>query len=174
MSESLTIASYTDLLLPPQVVSKIDVSSLVTDAERLDNEMTTFVVRSKTSSTPPTKLTASEQLADFLRLNKITIKSSHECGELVKQLRLLKEKAPVLHMTFAVTADQESLQLLVQWLRGSVHPQALLIVGLQPALVAGAYVRTPNHVLDLSLRAKLTGSRNLLAKELETLRAGNQ
>ena len=55
-------------------------------------------------------------------------------------------------------------------MRGSVHPQAVISVGLQPALIGGVYVRTPNHVMDLSLRARLKGNRELITKELEALR----
>jgi F0F1-type ATP synthase delta subunit len=61
------------------------------------------------------------------------------------------------------------LQELIAWLRSSVHPQAVISVGLQPALVAGVYLRTPNHVHDLSMRAVLKKSRGLLTKELEAL-----
>jgi F0F1-type ATP synthase delta subunit len=51
-----------------------------------------------------------------------------------------------------------------------VHKQAVIEVGLQPALIAGVYIRTPNHVQDLSLRAMLKGGRDILIKELEALR----
>ena len=75
-------------------------------------------------------------------------------------------------MTFAVPADRESLRYIVQWVRTSVHPQALLQIGLQPALVAGVYLRTPNRVHDFSLRAALNGQHDALVKELGALRAG--
>ena len=82
----------------------------------------------------------------------------------------MKDKVPVIHMTFAVQADPTSLQQIVQWLRSSVHPQVVISVGLQPSLVAGVYMRTPNHVRDLSLRTLLTGQHEVLVKELEALR----
>ena len=85
-------------------------------------------------------------------------------------LRILKDKVPVLHMTFSVTADVESLQTLTQWVRNSVHPQAVIAVGLQPSLVAGVYLRTPNHIHDFSVRGALEGRHGLLIEELETLR----
>jgi len=72
-------------------------------------------------------------------------------------------------MTFAVEADAQSLQQIVQWLRSSVHPQAVLAVGIQPGLVAGVYMRTPNKVHDLSMRAALKKGRSIIAKELEAL-----
>lgn len=39
--------TYADFALPPSVVSKIDVSRLVSEVERLDGELTTMAVRAK-------------------------------------------------------------------------------------------------------------------------------
>jgi len=71
-----------------------------------------------------------------------------------------------MHMTFATVADPESLQKLVDWIRQEIHPQALLHVGLQPALVGGVYLRTPNHIHDFSLRQLLADKRSIIVDEL--------
>lgn len=170
MNESVT-KTYADFILPPSVVSKRDVSRLVDEVERVDNSLTTSLVRAKTGITEQISVVLSEGLKEFLIQNQLTLKSSRERTDLIKQLRQLKDTVPVIHMTFAVTADPDSLQQLTAWLRTSVHRQAVISVGLQPALVAGVYLRTPNHVHDLSLRAMLDGSHGILVKELETLRA---
>ncbi len=167
------VKTHADFVLPPSVVSKIDVSRLVSEVERIDNELTTAAVRAKTGPQPATVPILSEQLTGFLNLNKLAPATSRERSELIKELRLLKDKVPVIHMTFAVPADRESLRQLAQWLRTSVHPQAVISDGLQPALVAGVYLRTPNQVHDLSLRAMLDGSHNVLINELEMLRGVN-
>lgn len=169
MSE-LTVKPYTEFVVPATLVTKLDVSRLVTEVEKVDNEMTEAEVRTKTGASQTPLPVFSEQLTEFLNQNQLKLEDSQGRSELVKQLRQLKDKVPIIHMTFSVTADRESLQQLAQWLRTSVHPQAVIDVGLQPALVAGVYLRTPNHVHDLSLRAKLDGSRNVLEKELESLR----
>jgi F0F1-type ATP synthase delta subunit len=106
-----------------------------------------------------------------LTLNKLSLEKSTERTELIRQLHIFKDNVPVIHMTFAVEADTESLGQIAQWLRESIHPQAVIAVGLQPGLVAGVYLRTPNHVHDLSLRTKLRTSRGVLLKELEALHA---
>lgn len=169
MSEP-TVKTYTDFVVPVSLVTKLDVSRLVSEVEKVDNEMTGAEVRAKAGApqTPPPIF--SEQLTEFLNQNELKLEDSQGRSELVKQLRQLKDKVPIIHMTFSVTADRDSLQQLAQWLRSSVHPQAVIDVGLQPALVAGVYLRTPNHVHDLSLKAKLDGSRDVLEKELESLR----
>lgn len=162
--------TYAEFVLPSLIVTRADLSRLVNDLESVDNELTAAAVRAK-SGIKQNQLTISEELTAFLQTNALQIGTdSHARADLIKQLRLLKEKAPIVHMTFAVNADRESLQELARWLRTSIHPQTLLSVGLQPALVAGVYLRTPNHVHDMSLKAKLESSRDLLVKELEAAR----
>lgn len=161
-----------EFVLPSTVVSKIDLAHLVHELERVDNELTTAAVRAKTGITSPTDLQLSGQLTDFLNQNELAPTTSHDRSELIKQLRQLADQVPVIHMTFAVPADPDSLAQLVQWLRLSVHPQAVIEVGLQPALVAGVYLRTTNKVYDLSMRSALQRGHQVLVKELELLNAG--
>ena len=165
-----TLKTAADFILPSSVMTRLDVSRLVYEVERLDSELTAAAVRAKTGAPQSAQPTVSEQLANFLTQNKLAFNSSQSRSALVQQLRILKDKVPVIHMTFAVQSDPESLQQIVQWLRTSVHPQAVISVGLQPSLVAGVYLRTPNHVHDLSLRTLLTGQHDVLVKELEALR----
>jgi len=166
-------ATYANFVLPPSVVSKIDVSRIVGELEQLDAQMTSAAVRAEAGGQEQTRPVLSEQLTDFLIQNKLDVSNSKIRSALVKQMRLLKDKVPVVHMTFAVTADPTSLQQIVQWLRINTHPQAVISVGLQPTLVAGVYLRTPNHIHDLSLRAKIEGSHDILVKELEALRGSS-
>lgn len=170
---STAVKGYDTLSLPTTVVSKVDVSRLVTDAERYDSELTSKSVRKKAGANAATSPMLSARLDDFLKLNELSFERSKDRTALIKQLRMLKETVPITHLTFATEADPESLQRLVAWLRESVHPQAVIEVGLQPGLVAGVYVRTPNHVHDLSLRGQLQSKRGVLVKELEALR-GNK
>ncbi len=161
---------YSDFVLPLSVVSKLDISRLVNEFERIDDELTTAAVRARVDSSQATPPVLSTALTDFLNQNQLRPSSSHDRTELIKQLHLLKDNAPVIHMTFAVEADGESLQQLAQWLRAQIHPQAVIDVGLQPALIAGVYLRTPNRVQDLSLREALRGGHQLLVNDLEALR----
>lgn len=169
MSEE-TVKTYADYVLPPSIVSKVDVSRMIREAEWVDNELTTAAIRAKTGAVLPAAPSLSPELEAFLQQNGLTLTNGHERGEIIKQLRLMKDKLPVIHITFAVPADRESLQQLSAWLRASIHPQAVIAVGLQPALIAGVYVRTPNHVHDLSMRAALNNGHGILVKELEALR----
>lgn len=169
MSE-IKVKTAADFVLPPSVVSKIDVSRLVSEAEQVDSALTAAMVRAKAGAEQVAQPVLSTELDEFLKQNELNLTGGKQWSELVAQLRLLKDTVPVIHMTFAVPADRTSLQELTQWVRTSVHPQAVIEVGLQPALVAGVYLRTPNHVHDLSLRSLLTAQHDVLVKDLEALR----
>ena len=171
MTEAASLTSE-QLIVPPQVVSRVDLLRLVSELETIDNAMTSASVRAKTDGGEVAIPRASEQLAAFLEANHLALEDGNQRSSLIEQVRRLKDTVPVIHMTFAVEADPESLARIAAWLRDSVHPQAVIAVGLQPGLVAGVYLRTPNHIHDLSLRGKLEGSHDILVREMEALRGG--
>ena len=158
--------------LPNSVVQKIDISRLVREVESLDGDLVAADVRAKSGVKTDWQPVLSEQLTDFLVLNKLQIGDSQQRTQLVAAMRKLKDSVPVIHMTFASNADQESLKSIVEWLRSSVHLQAVIAIGLQPDLVGGVHVRTSNRAHDLSIRAKLKASRGLIRREVEALSAG--
>jgi F0F1-type ATP synthase delta subunit len=167
---AVEVISFARFVLPATVVTKADVSRLVTELETVDNDLTAASVRAKAGTTTSSHPVLSDQLDTFLEQNKLALGQGRDRTTLIQQLRLLKEKVPVIHMTFAVPADGESLHQLVEWIRASVHPQAVLEVGMQPGLVAGVYLRTPNLVHDLSLRHAFEGKQEALKQALGALR----
>ena len=82
------IKTYADFILPPSVVTKIDVSRVVSEMEQIDNELTTAAVRAKIGNNDFAQPTMSPQLTAFLQDNEITLEDSHKRSELIKQMRL--------------------------------------------------------------------------------------
>jgi G3E family GTPase len=159
----------TDYLLPPTLIGHADVARLIREIESVDSELQAQKVRGGQEVHLPA---VSQSMADFAELNKLDMTDDRALTTLRSWLQQLKDHAPVVHMTFATEADPESLQKVVGWLREQAHPQTLLSVGLQPALVMGAYLRTPNHVHDFTVRALLKNRRDIIVGELERLNAG--
>lgn len=170
MSDESAVKTYADYILPPSVVSKVDLSRLVNEVEALDSELTAISARAHVGVQNQPKPMLSEQLEDFLTQNSIALDDSRVRTDLIKQLRVLKDQVPVVHMTFAAAPGNESLRELAKWMRTEIHPQSIVAVGIQPSLVGGVHLRTPNHIHDFSLKALLKGHRNLLAEQLGALR----
>jgi len=167
---SSDVKEHTEFILPPAIATKADVARLVREFEAVDNALTEKNVHEKVglgeASTPP----FSPHLEAFLEKNPVNLDDSGARSDFIKQLRQLKNNVRVMNMTFAATADPESLQKLTAWLREQVHPQTVIDVHLQPALVAGVYVRSQNHVFDFSVRNALKARREALKQELEARR----
>jgi G3E family GTPase len=156
--------------IPPSVVSRADMTRLVRELELVDDELEAQKARRQGESGHYRLPNMSQALSDFITLNKVDIADDHVRMDLKALLRKLKDHAPVLHMTFATEADPESMQYLMTWVRRELHPQALISVGLQPSLIGGVYVRTPNHVHDMSLRTHMKDSRKIIVEALDKLK----
>lgn len=159
------------LIFPSVVITRTDLARLVREIEDLDNEFEAQKARNQTAGKqdgyrmPP----ITQGLNDFAELNKIDLKDDQARAELRKELKRLKEKAPVIHLTFAVEADLPALRQLAEYIRKEFHPQALLQTGLQPSLVGGVYMRTPNRAYDFSIRAKLAENRNVIQQDIDQM-----
>lgn len=168
-------ATAHEFKLPPTLISRVDVSRLGREVESVDNELESQKVRSQAKGEKKVDYhmpATSQALSDFLELNTVDMTKGQERAKLKHDLAVFKDKAPIIHMTFASQADSESLQKLVAWIRAEIHPQALISVGLQPALVGGVYIRTPNKVFDFSLKQHLHDKRSIIVNQLEGLLRG--
>ena len=156
-------------IIPPQIVTRVDVSRMIRELETINNELTAIEARAKVGVKTAVQPTISPRLGDFLVQNKLSLQTAKQREALLAALQNLKNTAPVIHMTFATEADRQSLERLAQYIRTAIHPYGLISVGLQPGLVAGVQLRTPNHIHDFSLRSKLIGGRDILTKQFEAL-----
>lgn len=157
-----------DYILPSALIGRVDLARLVREVEAVDSNLETQKVKNHGEGGYRMP-NLSQSLSDFVEINKLDLTNDKERVVTKEQLKRLKEKAPIIHMTFATTADPETLQQLVEWVRENLHPQALISVGLQPSLVGGVYLRTPNHIYDFSLRALMQDKRSIVVQSLEEL-----
>jgi G3E family GTPase len=156
------------LLLPMTVTGHAHLAKLIRELETVENELESQKARHRDAT--PKIPTMSQALADMIEMNKIDVTKSQQRAQLKARLNFTKDRAPTMHFTFAVQSDPESLQRLAEYVRREIHPQALITVGLQPGLVGGVYLRTPNHVHDFSLKQRLHDKRGLISQALEQLR----
>jgi hypothetical protein len=161
-------AAQPTVVLPGTLIGRSDLARLVREVESVDDDFEGQKVREH-KTTGFSIPTMSRSLSDFLQLNSIDIANTQVRMELKNQLRIMKDKSPIIHMTFAAEPEPEFLQQLVTWIRQEIHPAALLTLGLQPALIGGVKMRTPNHIHDYSVRTMLSTKRVLIHNELEAL-----
>lgn len=157
--------------LPSAIITRADLARLMREVEDLDNELGAQKARSHTKGEEGTYRlpSVSQGLSDFAELNSVDLVDDQARMGLKKQLKHIKNKAPVMHLTFATEPDFMSLKQLAEYIRKELHPQALLHTGLQPSLVGGVYMRTPNKAYDFSVRAKLAQNRVVIQQDMDQM-----
>ncbi len=157
-------------VLPLSVMTRSDLRRLVNEIETIDMSLTTDALRRRSATKDiVAPITVSSQLSDFIAANRLDLRDARARAQVIAEIRLLKMSAPVVHLTFATSVTTETLGKMMQWLRSSLSQQVVMTVGLQPELIGGVVVRTANRIFDLSVKAQLANSRQIIVKELETI-----
>lgn len=152
------------LKLPNGLTGRADAARLTRELNSLND----FFAGAKTrqAGTPVATPRVSRLLEELAALNGLNLLDESGRMQLQAQLSEVYERAPSLHISFAVEPSSKALEQILVWMRQNVHPQALLQVGLQPAIAAGCMLRTTNKVFDMSLRTHLQKQSRYLSELL--------
>lgn len=152
------------LVLPLNVISRVDISRMAREVVLLDEFLVSAAVRESGTNV---KLPKTSRLMDELfESNKLNPLIKPDRKHLLQMLELAKKEAPQLHLSFSSNPPQLFLQRLIGWLRKEIHPQVMLKIGLQPGMGAGVIVRTSNKYFDFSLRERFSASRDVLLNRI--------
>jgi F0F1-type ATP synthase delta subunit len=154
-------------VLPPQVTGRVQVNRLFRELEVLEDFLQQAQVREPGVGLKLPAVTRS--MEDICQANGLNLLQSDHKEALRKFLVYLKQRAPVIHVSFAVDASPAVIKQIVVWLRGNVDPYALVQIGLSPGIVAGCVVRAQNQVYDFSLKHRFDEKRSILADKIRSL-----
>lgn len=150
-------------VLPVLVVSPADVGRLLRELETIDNQLLQLGLRDGEDAKAPE---TSGLLGQTVQLNKFDLLDQKSRQALHISLQEVREKSPVIHMSFSVDPNTAFIKKIMVWLRREIHPQVLLTIGLQPNIGAGCIVRSTNKYFDFSLRQNFANKRDLLLKKI--------
>lgn len=166
MSKAVKLDGDTQFGLPPALIGRADVSRLLREIEKVDYELETQEIR--TPGQPLAIPNMSRALTEVITLNNVDITVLQERKRLLESLRDAKDRAPNVQITFAIDPAPEITAQLVGWIRENLHPRALVTIGLQPAIIGGCVVRTPDHIYDFSLRKRFKDEQANLIQAINT------
>lgn len=152
------------MILPVMVATPTDIGKLQRELETIDETLLQLGIR---KGGEEVKMPRTSRLMDqMIETNHLTLLHEPDRAMLKRFLADVKEKAPVIHMSFSADPSPRFTEKLMAWLRKEIHPSLLLSIGLQPTIGAGCIVRTPNKQFDFSLREDFKKKRDLLVKQL--------
>jgi hypothetical protein len=152
------------LSLPDGIVTLSDLGRVGREAETVDNFMKEAAIREPGSAVQLPK--TSRMFEELVSANHLNMLQAADRTKLIHFLQDVRNRAPVLHVSFNSDPSPLFAQRLVTWIRQEIHPFALLQVGLYPNIGAGCVVRTTNKFFDFSLREQFKKQRPLLISKL--------
>lgn len=162
-------AKKANFALPMQVTSRVDVNRLLRELGNIDETLLQLKLRKSGSEVKMPKTTKS--MDQIIEINKLNLLQEPDRKSLAQFLTSVKDKAPIMHISFSADPSVAFMEKLVAWLRREIHPSVLITIGLQPNIGAGCVIRTTNHQFDFSLRQDFLKKRDLLKEKLKTEKA---
>lgn len=150
--------------LPDTVIDLIDLGQLQREVEAIEDLIEQAHVRAPGESLSLPRTT--QNLEILVRQSELNMLVDEERQRLAAFLENVRQKAPVIHVSFAAEPSDVFLQKIIAWFRANIHAQTLLQVGLQPSIAAGCVVRTSNKYFDFSLRQHFYKHTDILVKKL--------
>jgi F0F1-type ATP synthase delta subunit len=153
------------LVLPVQILSSGDISRLSREIEDLSNFFEESALKSTNTKAIPQ---SSHQLTVLVNENHLNILHKEDRERLGHFLNAVREKAPLIHVSFATDPKPDFLMKLIVWFRSNAHPYVLIQVGLQPNIAAGCVLRTTNKYFDFSFKQHFEESKSKLGMVLRS------
>lgn len=152
-------------VLPPRLIGRPHVSRVLRELEAVDTYMASQAIRNPDAA--PVVPGISRVFRELVEDNAVDLTDQKQRQSLMKRIRVIKDTAPVAHITFAVEPDVLVLTELATWMRNNIHEVTLLAVGVQPNIIGGCVVRTNDKVYDFSFKKHFAGKQALLSRAIQ-------
>lgn len=156
--------------LPPMVVGPADVGRLIRELEAVDDHLLQQQLQHQEAKLAKT----SKLLDELISVNQVNLLVAGDRARLKEFLTAVKQRAPMMHMSFGTDPSPVFTEKLMSWLRENIHPLLLLTVGLQPDIGAGCRLRTTNKYFDFSLSQRFDQNREQFLTALHATAADAQ
>lgn len=161
---------HKDIKLPLSLTGRADINRLLREIAKIDEFFLSAKARQSGENIQPPRVT--RVLSSLAQESRLNLLKEDEREFLKKQLEAILKRAPDLHISFATDPSPRALEKIVSWFRENIHPEALVVVGLEPGIAAGIVLRTPNKIFDLSLQSYLTKQEPYLVKLISEVTRG--
>ena len=156
-----------NFVLPLLVSGPVEVGRMIRELEGIDGALSQASIRSAQGGSGAVDLPhITHHMQQLIEINKLDLRDTKVREEVASYLHTVRQKAPVLHISFSAEPNATFVEKIMAWLRKEIHPQVLLTIGLEPNIGAGCVVRSTNKYFDFSLRQDFANKRDLLLGKL--------
>jgi len=160
------------LLLPVDLYSPDQLGIVMMEIRQRVSQLQDSSVRARTSGDKEKIETAhiSALLTGILRGSGVSADDRAGLERLGKSLELLRDKAPVVHLTLAALPNRTLKRQLIEWFRKEVSPYMLVTFTVRTDIGGGVVVRAGSRIYDFSFRQQIVGNKHRIAEIFEGVR----
>lgn len=153
------------ITIPLSLAGRVDINRLLREIGQLDEFFLNASARKSGMPNTPPRIT--RLLGGLAQDNRLNLLQEKDRQFIKAELQRMLKEAPNLHISFAAEPSPRALERILSWLRENIHPETMVVVGLQPGIAAGMVLRTPNRIFDLSMQAHLKKQEPYLIKLID-------
>lgn len=154
------------LKLPLDLYSPDQLGILLVEANEHLSAIRDASVRAKTAgrvveiANPHT----SALMTGILQSNDFKANDPQSYVVLSKGFTIVRDKAPVAHLTLAALPNRTLKRQLVEWFRQNVNPYMLLTFAVRTDIGGGVVVRVGSRIYDFSFRQQILGNKHRISE----------
>jgi len=158
--------------IPIGMIGRPQINRALLELDKVDDFLLAASAHQKPKADQSFEITP--MLDELAKDNGYELTKAADCQTLKGELQKLLKTSPQIQISFAAEPSLKALEPILVWFRTHIHPTLLLQVGLQPNIVAGCVVRTPNKVFDLSLRDHMQAQQSHLMELIKGVADANR
>lgn len=158
------------LRLPSSMMGINEVNQALREMDLVEDQaMQRRIYQAEINNSTAGVLSVSNSLSELAAINGLDLDDGAVRSRLKGVLGDIKKHAPVIHLGLASESTNAELKPIIDWMRSNLHPNTLLHVGLQPDIIGGCTIRTPNRYYDFSLKRHFETARVALLTKIKVL-----
>lgn len=154
-----------NLRLPVDLYSPDQLSAVILELHDYVGTLRDMAVRSKSKTAKREEEPhVSALLLGALHGAEIKLGDAKAAEQLLGALKLVRDKAPVVHVTLAALPNRTLKRQLTVWFRTQVHQHILMTFAMRSDIGGGIVVRAGSHVYDFSLKYILVENKHRISE----------
>ena len=109
-------------------------------------------------------------MTGVLHDNNLKLDDPKSYEKLSTGLRVIRDKAPVAHVTLAALPNRALKRQLVEWFRAEVNPYMLLTFVVRADIGGGVVLRVGSRIYDFSFRQRIMGNKHRISEIYDHVR----
>jgi hypothetical protein len=156
--------------LPPDLYSPEQLSAVIIELRTYTGDLRDVNVRARATHAQAGLPHASALLLGAFHEASVSPSEQEAVEKLQKQLELIRDKAPAVHLMMAALPDRNLKRKLTEWFRDEIHPYTLLTFATRADIGGGVIIQAGSRIYNYSFRQQILSHKHRISELYNSVR----